>query len=97
MEHIGYVLICYGAADAIGSITAGAIVKRVGRVVLFLFAAVLHLGLVIVLLYFWQPDPSQPVYFFVVASLWGLADSVWQTQIICKISKLGRTSINFIN
>lgn len=79
-------LICYGAADALGSITGGSIVKKVGRVTLFLFAAALNLALIIILLFFWRPSPTEPIYFFIIAGLWGLADSVWQTQIICKFS-----------
>ena len=76
VENIGYVLICYGATDAIGSITSGWIVKRVGRVALFIFAAALHLCLIIALLFFWRPDPAQPVYYFIIAGLWGISDSV---------------------
>ncbi|KAI9554119.1 hypothetical protein GHT06_019391 [Daphnia sinensis] len=80
VQHVGFVLICYGAADAIGSITCGSIVKRVGRVPIFIFGALLNAGLIIAL-FLWQPDPSNPVIFFVIAAFWGLADSIWQTQI----------------
>ena len=80
VENVGYVLICYGAADAIGSITCGSVVKKVGRVPIFLFGAALNLALIITLL-IWRPDPNVPVIYFVIAALWGLADSIWQTQI----------------
>lgn len=88
---------CYGAADAVGSITFGSIVRAIGRVPIFIFAAALNLGLIIAL-FLWRPDPSEPVVFFVLAALWGLADSIWQTQINCKYcdpSAVGRIVILF--
>lgn len=75
VEHIGYVLMCYGAADALGSITCGSIVKKVGRIPIFLFAAALNLSLIIAM-FIWRPNPHEPAAFFVIAALWGLADSV---------------------
>ena len=82
VNHVGYVLICYGAADAIGSITCGSIVKRVGRIPIFIFGASLNAAL-ITTLFLWRPDPSNSAVFFVIAALWGLSDSIWQTQINC--------------
>lgn len=69
--------------DAIGSITCGSVVKRTGRMPIFIFGALLNAALIITL-FLWRPDPSNPVIFFVIAGLWGLADSIWQTQINCK-------------
>ena len=87
VQHVGFVLICYGIADALGSLVAGSVVKKVGRIPIFLFGAVVNLGLVIALLV-WRPDPSQKIVFYVVAALWGLADAIWQTQINCKLNRL---------
>ncbi len=84
VQHVGFVLICYGAADAIGSITCGSIVKRVGRIPIFVFGALLNTALIIAL-FLWKPDPDNAVVFFVIAAFWGLADSIWQTQINCKL------------
>lgn len=91
VQHVGFVLICYGVADALGSITCGSIVKIVGRMPIFIFGALLNAGLIIAL-FLWQPDPSKPVIYFVIAFFWGLADSIWQTQINCKcfVSKYAR-------
>jgi hypothetical protein len=88
-------LICYGAADAVGSITCGSVVKKIGRVPIFLFGAILNLALVIALL-LWRPNPSEPAVYFIIAALWGLADSVWQTQINCKHFILNYFLINFL-
>lgn len=85
MQHVGFVLICYGAADALGSITCGSVVKIVGRVPIFIFGALLNAALIITL-FLWRPDPDNAVVFFVIAAFWGLSDSIWQTQINCKYS-----------
>lgn len=83
VKNIGFVLICYGATDAVGSVVAGSIVKRTGRVPIFVFAACVNLALIIAML-IWRPTPDHPEAFFLIAAFWGLADAVWQTQINCK-------------
>ena len=80
MQNVGFVLICYGATDAIGSFVCGSVVKKTGRIAIFIFAAIVNLALIITLL-IWKPDPSTPAAFYLIAALWGLADAVWQTQI----------------
>lgn len=80
VQQVGFVMICYGVADALGSVTGGAAVKKLGRIPIFIFAALINLALIITFL-LWRPDPTQPAIFFVIAALWGLADAVWQTQI----------------
>ena len=80
MEYIGYVLICYGVCDAIGCMSFGSAVRVFGRVPIFVFAALLNTVLIIAML-LWRPNPSEPVIFFVIAGLWGLANSIWQTLI----------------
>ena len=58
----------------------GPVIRRFGRVPIFLLGALLNLG-VILGLFFWKPDEDAPVLFFVVAGVWGVADAIWQTQI----------------
>lgn len=70
--------------DAIGSILCGSVVKITGRIPIFIFGALLNAALIITL-FLWNPDPNNPVIFFVIAGLWGLADSIWQTQINCML------------
>lgn len=84
MAHVGFVLICYGATDAVASVTCGSIVRAVGRVPLLLLATALNLALIVTML-IWKPDASEPVALFVMAALWGLADAVWQTQVNCNL------------
>ncbi len=80
IEKIGYVLICYGVVDAIGSVCCAPIVKYTGRIVIFIFGAIVNVSTIIVMLT-WKPDGNFPIMFFVVAGLWGLGDAIWQTQI----------------
>ena len=71
---------CYGVCDAVGCISFGSAVRAFGRVPIFVFAALLNVALIITMLQ-WRPNPSEPVIFFVIAGLWGLADSIWQTLV----------------
>ncbi|KAM4865795.1 protein unc-93 homolog A isoform 2-T2 [Thomomys bottae] len=45
----------------------------------FISGAVTHLSCIITLL-LWHPRPTQMAAFFLLPSLWGLSDAVWQTQ-----------------
>lgn len=80
VHMVGYVLICYGICDVIGSISFTPLVKSVGRIPVFLLGFSINLSVVITLMY-WMPNPDQVPVFFVLAGLWGFADAIWQTQI----------------
>ena len=73
-------MICYGTADALGSIACGSIVKYVGRLAISIVAAALSLGLIITLL-LWRPNPDSPAVYYILAALWGLADAIWHIQL----------------
>ncbi|XP_046333735.2 protein unc-93 homolog A-like [Haliotis rufescens] len=79
IDWVGYTMICFGVCNTIGSPIVGWLCRYVGRGVLFLFAAVMNIALIITML-LWHPSPSNKVMFFVVPGLWGMADAVWQTQ-----------------
>ena len=80
VEKVGFVLMAYGATDALCSFSFGFIIKQVGRVPIFLFGMLIN-GIVIVVLFTWSPHPDQAYVFYILAALWGMADAVWQTQI----------------
>ncbi|ODN04683.1 UNC93-like protein [Orchesella cincta] len=80
VEHVGYVLICYGAVDATLSVAFGPILRRTGRAPIFILGALINIAIIAVY-FFWKPDPSTPIIYFVIAGFWGAADAVWQTQI----------------
>ncbi|XP_061284541.1 protein unc-93 homolog A isoform X4 [Bos javanicus] len=79
IQFVGYVMICFGAADALCSVLFGRLARHTGRTVLFALGAVTQLACIVALL-LWKPHPSQLPVFFVFPSLWGMADAVWQTQ-----------------
>ncbi|KAG8282952.1 potassium channel regulator activity protein [Homalodisca vitripennis] len=80
IHNIGYVMICFGVVNAICSVVFGSIMKFIGRSPLMILGAVVHAGLVIILLY-WKPHPQSPLVFFTISGLWGVGDAVWQTQV----------------
>ncbi len=80
VQNVGYVLMCYGVTDAICSFSFGFIIKKVGRVPIFLMGAVINV-VVVAVLFSWSPNPEEAYLFYVMAAFWGAADAVWQTQI----------------
>lgn len=54
--------------------------KYIGRIPIIIFGTVTH-GAIFGYLLFWRPHPSNPLIFFLISGLWGVADAVWQTQI----------------
>ncbi|XP_046542819.1 protein unc-93 homolog A-like [Haliotis rubra] len=79
INWVGYTMICFGVCNTIGSPVVGWLCRYVGRNVLFIFAAVVNIAVIVTML-LWHPSPSNKVVFFVVPGLWGIADAVWQTQ-----------------
>lgn len=73
--------VCYGICQAISSYVFGRLVKYTGRMVVFATAAVINYAMII-LMFLWDPKQSQMTVLFVIAGFWGIADAVWQTQVI---------------
>ncbi|XP_037069148.1 UNC93-like protein [Pollicipes pollicipes] len=80
IHRVGLVLIVYGITDSICSFSFGFIIKRVGRVPLFVVAAALNYVAIATFIH-WAPGPDETHVFFLLAAGWGMADAVWQTQI----------------
>ncbi|XP_023214108.1 protein unc-93 homolog A-like [Centruroides sculpturatus] len=80
IHNVGYVMICFGVMDALGSVTLGHLSKITGRKIIFIATALSNVG-IIILMFLWSPNPDQKVVFFVISGFWGLGDAVWQTQI----------------
>ncbi|CAH2048730.1 unnamed protein product, partial [Iphiclides podalirius] len=90
--NIGFVMITFGIANAVGCIVTGYISKvgkytepgRVlavtGRFPLICMAVILQAGLLVSILT-WKPHPGDAYLLYVIAVLWGLCDSVWIIQI----------------
>ncbi len=80
VQNVGYVVIVFGVCDAICSFSFGYVIKKVGRVPIFLMGALVNIACIAVF-FTWTPNPEQPHIFYILAGLWGVADAVWQTQI----------------
>ncbi|XP_076370742.1 protein unc-93 homolog A-like [Tachypleus tridentatus] len=80
IHNVGYVMICFGVADALSSIVLGQLIRWFGRVLIFTLGALVNVATLITM-FLWQPLPDDVTVFFVIAALWGLSDAVWQTQI----------------
>merc|ERR1711892_1236114 len=77
---VGRVLIVFGICDALASVGFGFVIKRVGRVPIFILGACINLSVIIVMLS-WTPTASSVAVVYVLAAPWGIGDAIWQTQI----------------
>ncbi|XP_071945362.1 protein unc-93 homolog A-like [Antedon mediterranea] len=84
VEWVGYVMICYGGADAVSSYLLGRLEKYTGRLILFSLGGLVQM-ILIVTMYLWHPKADDDIWkFMLIAAGWGFGDAVWQTQ-ICSI------------
>merc|ERR1711874_819046 len=77
---VGRVLIVFGICDALASVGFGFIIKKIGRIPIFILGACINV-LVIIVMFSWAPTPSSVGVVYLLAALWGTADAIWQTQI----------------
>merc|ERR1712117_319186 len=80
VHTVGRVLILFGVCDALASIGFGFIIKKVGRLPIFVLGASLN-ALVIIVMLAWTPTQSTLGVVYFLAALWGIGDAIWQTQI----------------
>jgi predicted MFS family arabinose efflux permease len=80
-SYIGLVMICNGICNALCSYIFGDLVKYIGRIGCFIIATILNYASIIVM-YFWEPVEDQMYVLFIIAGMWGVADAVWQSQVV---------------
>uniref|UniRef100_T1J282 UNC93-like protein n=1 Tax=Strigamia maritima TaxID=126957 RepID=T1J282_STRMM len=80
IHNVGFIMVCFGVADAICCVAFEPIVKKFSRVPIFLLGGLINASIVVVMLS-WHPDPGNIYIFYALAGLWGLSDAIWQTQI----------------
>ena len=69
-----------------------------GRIFVFLFGAILNLALFVALLFLKTDSSEVIVVYFIVAALWGLADSVWNIQLNCNyVNYILKISLDILN
>ncbi|XP_069463950.1 protein unc-93 homolog A-like isoform X2 [Ambystoma mexicanum] len=78
IRFVGYVMICFGAANCILSVLAGKLSEYTGRIAMFLLAAATSVSSIIALL-LWKPDPEEFAVFFIFPALWSMSDAICQT------------------
>ncbi|XP_071443972.1 UNC93-like protein [Hetaerina americana] len=82
ISNLGYVMACYAVASGVGAViscfASGYFAE--GRSSLLVIGSALHGGLVIVMIV-WTPRADHAYSLFIIASLWGLCDALWKTQI----------------
>ncbi len=77
---MGFVIVTYGVCDAFCSMGISLLLRQVGRITVFVMAAILNAA-AIMALFLWEPNANEYFVFFIIACVWGATDAVWQTQI----------------
>ncbi|CAF3144876.1 unnamed protein product [Rotaria sp. Silwood2] len=81
IRYVGLIMVCNGICQAISSYACGRLVKYTGRIFVFIVAALINYAMII-LMFLWNPKDNQMAVLFVIAGFWGIADAIWQTQVI---------------
>ena len=80
LATLGKVLMTYGAANALISISSSFVTKRSGRMPVFIFGALINAGALAAMLA-WTPTVKTLPVVYTLAVLWGVSDAIWQAQI----------------
>ncbi|CAD7089373.1 unnamed protein product [Hermetia illucens] len=80
ISRIGYVMICFGVANAIAAGLAGALAKLLGRIPITIAVFVLHASL-LVWMHEWIAVANDYMTYCIMAALWGIADGVWLVNV----------------
>lgn len=77
-------MISYGICQSSSSYLFGYLVKYIGRVGCFVVASLLNYAMILSM-FFWQMHDNQMLVLFVIVSVWGIADGIWQSQVFGRI------------
>ncbi|TMW50290.1 hypothetical protein DOY81_004642 [Sarcophaga bullata] len=80
IPNIGFVMIFFGAADAIAAGIAGGVAKKLGRVKLAILCALTNLTLLVYMLVY-KAKQGDYINYCLIAALWGTCDGVWTVVI----------------
>jgi len=80
VAHVGFVMMCYGAVDAVTAMVTGQMVKYVSQAPLILLGMALNMATFIAM-FLWVPHPDAPMLYYVMVSVWAIADGIYQTQL----------------
>lgn len=79
ISKLGFVMASFGASTTVSALGFSRISKYTGRYLLFAFAGLLNLGILITL-YVWIPSQQSIGVIFLMPVLWGLAEGIWQIE-----------------
>ena len=79
VSQIGFIMISYGAVDALASLLVGRIERYVGRKVLFVFAKLITNASLVVMIV-WNPTNGYEFLMYLLPAMWAIADAVWQVS-----------------
>ncbi|CAL1287424.1 unnamed protein product [Larinioides sclopetarius] len=80
VHRVSFVTVCFGVCGALMSLLVGPLVKCISQMAVLILAALADVSICIVL-FLWDPTPDFKTMYFVVAGVWGMADSIWWSQL----------------
>ena len=81
VDKVGYAMLCFGLTDVIGSYFFGQLVKYTGRIPCFLGGALINYAMIVIMMNWDIENSLNTKLFYVIPLCWGIADSIWQTQV----------------
>ena len=96
IHAVGYVIMAFASADAVGNLAIGLIRQYVGRVMFITISGAHTLALLVVCLV-WDPETGEVWHLYAIAVLFGYGDAVWQLQTRGGFSRIYTLSSRFIH
>ncbi|KAK6183950.1 hypothetical protein SNE40_006512 [Patella caerulea] len=87
ISMVGFIMACFGGSTAILALLIGRLAKYTGRYLLFTVASAIDMGMLLTL-YFWEPQKDQLYLFFIIPTVWGISEAIFQAQFNSLISIL---------
>ena len=76
ISRVGYVMICFGIANAIAAGLAGAVAKVIGRTKVLITTMIAH-GILLFWMHQWTAVANDYMAYGTMAAVWGLLDGIW--------------------
>ncbi|ESO97545.1 hypothetical protein LOTGIDRAFT_152636 [Lottia gigantea] len=79
ISMVGFIMASYGGTTAVLALFVSRMAKYTGRYSLFIVGNIIDAAMPIALLY-WNPSPDHPAFFYIVPTVWGVAEAILQAQ-----------------
>lgn len=80
LHNVSLVFIFFGAVNSLACFVTGRISKYAPRICILLTAAMGN-AVACIIMFLWDPDRNNAVYFFIIIGLWAVSDAIWQTVV----------------